>query len=106
MCALKLCKPTISLGYSQKFISLMEDMGLADFHQFADSLDLDRLTEQFKELEGRRAQLQQKMADRNAANTRGLNEQFALMSKLVFPTAKSKTAPASGQATPLRDGNE
>lgn len=106
MCALKLCKPTISLGYSRKFISLMEDMGLAEFHQFADSLDLDRLTEQFKELEGRRAQLQQKMADRNAANTRGLNEQFALMSTLVFPTAKSKTAPASGQATPLRDGNE
>ena len=88
MCALKLCKPTISLGYSRKFVSLMGDMGLAEFHQFADSLDLDRLTEQFKELEGRRAQLQQKMADRNAANTQGLNEQFALLSRLVFPTGR------------------
>ena len=28
MCAVKLCKPTISLGYSRKFISLMTDMGL------------------------------------------------------------------------------
>jgi hypothetical protein len=46
------------------------------------------LTEQFKELEGRRAQLQQKMADRNAANTQGLNEQFALLSRLVFPTGR------------------
>jgi polysaccharide pyruvyl transferase WcaK-like protein len=88
MCALKLCKPTISLGYSRKFISLMGDMGLAEFHQFADSLDLDQLTEQFKELEGRRAQLQQNMTDRNAANTQGLNEQFALLSTLVFPASK------------------
>ena len=72
MCALKLCKPTISLGYSRKFISLMADMGLAEFHQFADSVDLDRLIEQFKELESRRAQLQQKMAERNAANRQSL----------------------------------
>lgn len=93
MCALKLCKPTISLGYSRKFISLMTDMGLAEFHQFADSLDLDRLTGQFKELESRRAQLQQKMADRNAANIRGLDEQFALLSRLVFP----KVEPASSR---------
>jgi polysaccharide pyruvyl transferase WcaK-like protein len=97
MCAVKLCKPTISLGYSRKFISLMTDMGLAEFHQFADSLDLDRLTEQFKELESRRAQLQQKMADRNAANIRGLNEQFTLLSARVFP----KTALASREAASL-----
>ena len=55
MCALKLCKPTISLGYSRKFISLMTDMGLAEFHQYAGALDLERLIEQFKELESRRA---------------------------------------------------
>ena len=72
MCALKLCKPTISLGYSRKFISLMTDMGLAEFYQFADSLDVDRLIEQFKELEGRHTELQQQMADRNAANRRSL----------------------------------
>lgn len=92
MCALKLCKPTISLGYSRKFISLMTDMGLAEFHQYADSVDLDRLTKQFKELESRRAQLQAKMADRNAANTAGLNEQFALLSARVFPKAASASS--------------
>ena len=97
MCAVKLCKPTISLGYSRKFISLMTDMGLAEFHQFANSLDLDRLTEQFKELESRRPQLQQKMAERNAANIRGLNEQFTLLSALVFP----KVAASSRQAASL-----
>jgi polysaccharide pyruvyl transferase WcaK-like protein len=96
MCALKLCKPTISLGYSRKFISLMADMGLAEFHQFADSLDVDRLIEQFKELESRHAQLQQKMADRNAANVRGLEEQFAALSALLFPAGKPEHAMAEG----------
>jgi polysaccharide pyruvyl transferase WcaK-like protein len=92
MCALKLCKPTISLGYSRKFVSLMTDMGLAEFHQFTDAVDLDRLTEQFNELETRRAQLQEKMAERNAANIQGLNEQFALLAARVFP---AKAAPSS-----------
>jgi polysaccharide pyruvyl transferase WcaK-like protein len=92
MCAVKLCKPTVSLGYSRKFVSLMTDMGLAEFHQFADSLDLDRLIEQFRELEGRRAQLQQKMADRNAANTRSLQEQFTRLSALLFPAGEPERA--------------
>jgi polysaccharide pyruvyl transferase WcaK-like protein len=94
ICALKLCKPTISVGYSQKFISLMADSGLAEFHQFADSLDVDRLIEQFKELESRRAQVQQKMADRNAANIRSLEEQFAVLSALLFPSGQPEHAMA------------
>ena len=85
MCALKLCKPTISLGYSRKFVSLMGDMGLADFNQFADSFDVDKLTEQFNEIEKRHAELQQQMVDRNAANMRSLGEQFALLCDLLLP---------------------
>jgi polysaccharide pyruvyl transferase WcaK-like protein len=88
--ALKLCKPTISLGYSRKFISLMSDMGLADFHQFAYSLDADRLIEQFKELESRQAQLQHKMADRNAAHVRSLEEQFTRLSALLLPVGRAE----------------
>ena len=88
MCALKLCKPTISLGYSRKFISLMADMGLAEFHQFAGSLDVDRLIEQFKELESRHTELQQLMAERNAANRQSLADQFAVLSGLLLPTSK------------------
>jgi len=84
MCALKLCKPTISLGYSRKFVSLMSDMGLGEFHQYADSVDTDRLIEQFKELESQHIQLQQSMADRNAANVASLHEQFAFLSALLI----------------------
>jgi polysaccharide pyruvyl transferase WcaK-like protein len=90
--ALKLCKPTISLGYSRKFISLMSDMGLADFHQFAYSLDADRLIEQFKELESRHAQLQEKMAERNDAHSRSLEEQFTRLSALLLSTGKPEHA--------------
>jgi polysaccharide pyruvyl transferase WcaK-like protein len=95
MCALKLCKPTISLGYSRKFISLMTDMGLAEFHQFADSLDADRLVEQFKELESRHAELQQQMAERNAAHRQSLADQFAVLSALLLPASKPAHAGAA-----------
>jgi polysaccharide pyruvyl transferase WcaK-like protein len=98
MCAVKLCKPTISLGYSRKFISLMADMGLADFNQFADSVNVDRLIDQFIELESRRTQLQQQMADRNAANVRSLEEQFAVLSALLIPTGKLTPAMAESKA--------
>jgi len=89
MCALKLCKPTISLGYSRKFVTLMADMGLAGFNQPADSFDLDKLTAQFAEIEQRHAELRQQMADRNAANVRSLREQFALLSDRLFPAASA-----------------
>jgi len=98
MCALKLCKPTISLGYSRKFISLMADMGLSEFNQFAYSLDVDRLIEQFKEIESRHAELQQQMAERNAANRRSLDQQFAILSSLLLPASESAHADADAPA--------
>jgi polysaccharide pyruvyl transferase WcaK-like protein len=90
MCALKLCKPTIALGYSRKFISLMADMDLAEFNQFADSVDLGLLTEQFTELESRRSQIQQKMMERNAANVKTLEDQFSLLSSLLLPAGNTR----------------
>lgn len=95
MCALKLCKPTISLGYSRKFISLVTDMGLADFHQYAGSLDVDRLIEQFKELDSRHAELRQQTAERNAANRKSLADQFAVLSAVLLPTSEPARAGAT-----------
>ena len=55
MCALRLGKPTMSLGYAGKHVVLMEEMGLGEFCQSANSLDLDLLIKQFTELKrGRR----------------------------------------------------
>jgi polysaccharide pyruvyl transferase WcaK-like protein len=90
MCALKLCKPTISLGYSRKFLPLMGDMGLAEFNQFADSVDVDRLIEQFTELESRRSQIQHQMSERNAANVKSLQDQFSLLSAVLLPASNTE----------------
>ena len=42
LCALKLGKPTLSIGYAAKNDVLMADMGLPGFCQPANSLDVDR----------------------------------------------------------------
>jgi polysaccharide pyruvyl transferase WcaK-like protein len=85
MCGLKLGKPVISLGYSGKNTSLMADMQMSEFSQFAHSLDVDLLIKQFSELEARTAELRTTIMSRNEANASLLDEQFALLSKLLFP---------------------
>ena len=55
LCALKLAKPTVSIGYATKCDVLMADMGLSSFCQPVKSFDVARLIEQFKELDGRSA---------------------------------------------------
>lgn len=82
--ALKLGKPTISLGYSQKFVSLMESMGQAEFCQPSGSFTLERLLQHFNELQERRAELTETIRKHNDALGQGLAEQFALMSAVLF----------------------
>ena len=86
VCALMLCKPTISLGYSGKFASLMADMGLSEFCQSTKSLDIDLLIKQFTELENRSTQLRQAIRERTAVNARLLKDQFDLLSAMLFPS--------------------
>jgi polysaccharide pyruvyl transferase WcaK-like protein len=85
ICALKLGKPTIALGYSEKFAPLMADMGLAHFTAPASAFDVTTLIEQFTELENHHGELQQMMAERNAATVANLEDQFAVLSSLLFP---------------------
>ena len=89
LCALKMAKPTLSVGYAAKFEVLMAEMGLAEFCQSARSVDLDRLMEQFTELESRSAELRQKIMERTAANARLLDHQFATLSALLFRAGES-----------------
>jgi polysaccharide pyruvyl transferase WcaK-like protein len=92
LCALKLCKPTISLSYARKHDLLMADMGLSEFCQFANTFDVDRLIEQFTELTSRSQQLTQQMAERNADKARLLDEQFAALSVLLFGASSAAAA--------------
>ena len=94
LCSLKLAKPTLSVGYSAKFGVLMGEVGLAEFCQSADSVDVDRLIEQFTELESRSAQVQQMIIERTAENARLLDDQFNTLSALLFRSAKPDEAAA------------
>ncbi len=100
ICALKLAKPTLSVGYGAKFDAVMADMGLTEFCQSAKSMDLNQLIDQFTKLEGRSAQLRQSMMDRNAENARLLNQQFATLSALLFPAAEPEGGPPGHAPVP------
>ena len=100
MCALKLEKPVISIGYAAKNVAIMTDAGLADFCQHTNSLDVDRLIQQFKELESRSAQVRQTIKERNAANARLLDQQFAELSAVLFPASGAGTAPGRTDGAP------
>jgi polysaccharide pyruvyl transferase WcaK-like protein len=102
ICALKLSKPTISVGYAAKNIAVMTDAGLSEFCQFTNQLDVDLLIEQFTELENRSVQLRQKIAERNIANARLLDDQFATLSAVLFPAGE--LAYAAAERKPARGG--
>ena len=80
----------------------MADMGLSEFCQSASSLDVDRLIEQFTELESRSAQLRRTIAERNVANARLLDDQFATLSAVLFPAGEP--ADAAAERKPARGG--
>ena len=96
--ALQLAKPTLAVGYAAKFGPLMAEMGLAEFCQSADSVDVGRLIEQFTDLESRPAQLRQAMTERTAANAQLLDRQFATLSALLFQTAEPAATAAGHPA--------
>ncbi|HEU5478357.1 MAG TPA: polysaccharide pyruvyl transferase family protein, partial [Candidatus Tumulicola sp.] len=84
LCALRLGKPTLAVGYAAKFDALMAEMGLAEFSLPAKALDFDVMVDRFAELEGKRAYCSERTAARSAANERLLNEQFAELSAALF----------------------
>jgi polysaccharide pyruvyl transferase WcaK-like protein len=81
--ALKLSKPTISIGYSGKHDALMADMGLSEFSRSVRDLDVHDLITQFKELERRAPELRQDLLKRNVKKMHELDDQFAALSALL-----------------------
>jgi polysaccharide pyruvyl transferase WcaK-like protein len=94
LCALKLSKPTLSLGYAAKNDALMADMGVPEYCQSARSLDLDLLIKQFAELESRSGEVKRTLLARNSAKAQDLDQQFAVLSSLLFAAPD----PAGGRA--------
>ncbi len=83
VCALKLGKPTVSVGYARKNDVLMADMGLGEFCQHARDIDVDLLVEQFTRLESRHEELSATLAARNLEAARRVEQQFAELSAVI-----------------------
>jgi polysaccharide pyruvyl transferase WcaK-like protein len=74
LCALKVGRPTISLGYAKKNDVLMADMGLGEFCQHIERLDVDMLIQQFQKLIEQRTAYQE-IVKANGASLRQKLEQ-------------------------------
>ncbi|MPZ79827.1 MAG: hypothetical protein GEV28_05270 [Actinophytocola sp.] len=85
LCALKLSKPTISIGYAAKNDVMMADFGLGEFCQSARAVDVEALVERFTALEDRAAELRATLAERNRRVARRVEQQFAELSALLRP---------------------
>jgi len=84
VCALKLGKPTVSIGYGEKNAALMAEMGLDRFCQHIERLQLDLLIEQFTLLLAGRQSYEQSIRETNAVYQRRLKQQDLLLAARVL----------------------
>ncbi|MGO8861383.1 MAG: polysaccharide pyruvyl transferase family protein [Acidimicrobiales bacterium] len=82
--ALKLAKPTIAIGYSDKHRDLMADAGLAEFSHSVESFDLDVLVEQLHDMERRAEPLRRALCSHNAELAEVLDRQFDELDDVLF----------------------
>jgi len=99
VCALRMGKPTISIGYAVKNDALLAAMGLADYCQSIERLDVALLETQTTRLISERAALEARIRRAGAGFESSLREQEDLLASLivgeagVVPTATSLDAP-------------
>jgi polysaccharide pyruvyl transferase WcaK-like protein len=79
VCALKLGRPTLSIGYADKNDVLLEEMGLGDFCQHIEQLDVDLLIQQFRRLAVGRKSYENRIRETNAVFAESLRNQNALL---------------------------
>jgi len=79
VCALKLGRPTISIGYADKNNVLLAAMGLGDFCQHIEKFDVDLLIEQFRRLAAGRKGYEVSIRETNALFAESLRDQNALL---------------------------
>lgn len=84
ICAVKMGKPTISIGYARKNDVLLSAAGLGDYCQEIEHLDAQRLIDQFTELVVRRDEHEQRLREWLDENNRNLGRQEAYLLATVL----------------------
>jgi polysaccharide pyruvyl transferase WcaK-like protein len=84
VCALKLGRPTVSIGYARKNEVLLAEAGLGEYCQYIEQLDVQRLKEQFEALMLNRERHEQAIRKSNEMREMDLRHQDAkLISELL-----------------------
>jgi polysaccharide pyruvyl transferase WcaK-like protein len=87
VCALRIGKPTISIGYSEKNDALLAEMGLAEYCQSIEQLDVARVEEQILHLIANRLALANQIRRVGARFQQRLREQEDLLTSMIFGEA-------------------
>ena len=85
--ALKLAKPTVSLGYAKKSAHLLAAFGLGELSQAIDDIDVERLVAQIADAPGAQASMEPLMKETLTKLEEGLGEQFRLLSAELLTAA-------------------
>jgi polysaccharide pyruvyl transferase WcaK-like protein len=92
VCALKLGRPTVSIGYAQKNDALMAEMGLSNFCQHIDNLDVELLIEQFTQLITDRNFYERRIKEMNFIYQERLDCQDSILASRFLGIAQSPKA--------------
>lgn len=88
VCALRMGKPTVSVGYSKKNDVLLADMGLGDFCQHIERLDVEALKSQTERLIAHRADFAQKVCEARTRYESRLHDQEDLLAALILESSR------------------
>jgi polysaccharide pyruvyl transferase WcaK-like protein len=83
VCALRMGKPTASIGYSRKNDALLAEMGLSDFCQHVEDFDLELLQAQTARLISDRAAYERRIREARTQFEVRLSEQEDLLASLI-----------------------
>ena len=84
VCALKLSRPAVSIGYAEKNDALMADMGIGEFCQHIESFDVNLLIEQFSKLRSDRAIYERRLREMNLVYRERLTLQERLLLEKIL----------------------
>jgi polysaccharide pyruvyl transferase WcaK-like protein len=102
--SLILNKPVIAISFHHKSASLMKWMGLSAYTQDMSDLDLDRLIEQFRELEKNAEPLKASMRQRTEESRKLLDEQYrVIFDDLGGAVRRSLVTPSAAPSRTARD---
>jgi polysaccharide pyruvyl transferase WcaK-like protein len=96
VCALRVGKPTISIGYAKKNDALLAEMGLADYCQNIEELDVAILETQTLRLIAERPALEDRVREAGARFQSRLREQEGLLASMIGDASVAEPARSLG----------